>query len=375
METNDKLVTLAIHSFTKAQILQNELSANGIDSFLQGMDGVIISDYVKVKIKESDLQRALPLVEELKTAETVNQELREETLADGILVPIDFSAYSWKACQFAFDFANAYHSHIVFFHSVIDDTDTHSMLESIIDFDKDKTKDELQKLLDHAHEEEGKLNAKIKAEIAAGKLPNVSYKFEVRKGVPEEEILSYAADFNPSLIIMGTRGSDQKDVELVGSVTAEIIERTKIPVFAVPEATPISTFSAIKNIAYETRFADADLMAFSKLMSMLKAFKFNIQFIHYDKNDSGENDGIWSEIKLSGIRDYFEKNYPNLHFEYNLLTGDDELSALDKFVKEKQIDVVSLTTHRRSLFFRLFNPSIAKRMVIHSDTPMLVFHV
>ena len=56
------------------------------------------------------------------------------------------------------------------------------------------------------------------------------------------------------------------------------------------------------------------------------------------------------------------------------LDGEDILSAYDKFIHDNNIDVVSMTTHRRNLFSRLFNPSMARKMVFHTDTPMLVFH-
>ena len=50
------------------------------------------------------------------------------------------------------------------------------------------------------------------------------------------------------------------------------------------------------------------------------------------------------------------------------------LFVFDKFIHENNIDIISLTTHKRNIFARLFNPSIARKMVFHTETPMLVFH-
>ena len=116
-------------------------------------------------------------------------------------------------------------------------------------------------------------------------------------------------------------------------------------------------------------FEDKDLIAFEKLVSFLKPYNFKIHFIHYNNNDDN-----WAEIKLSGIKEYFQKHYSDIEFEYHLLDGEDILSAYDKFIHDNNIDVVSMTTHRRNLFSRLFNPSMARKMVFHTDTPMLVFH-
>ena len=64
----------------------------------------------------------------------------------------------------------------------------------------------------------------------------------MREGIPEEEILRYSKEQQPCIVIMGTRGRSQKDVDLLGSVTAEVIERSRVPVLAIPENTPFNNF-------------------------------------------------------------------------------------------------------------------------------------
>ncbi|MEO3240457.1 universal stress protein, partial [Parabacteroides distasonis] len=36
------------------------------------------------------------------------------------------------------------------------------------------------------------------------------------------------------------------------------------------------------------------------------------------------------------------------------------------------IDVIALSTYRRNILARMFNPSIARKMLFHTDTPLLV---
>ena len=57
----------------------------------------------------------------------------------------------------------------------------------------------------------------------------------LREGVPEEEILYYARKEKPLIIIMGTRGQGEKELGLIGSVTAEVIERSPTFVYAIPK--------------------------------------------------------------------------------------------------------------------------------------------
>ena len=73
-----------------------------------------------------------------------------------------------------------------------------------------------------------------------------------------------------------------------------------------------------------------------------------------------------------GIQEYFKKQYPQLTIDYDMLGGESLLSNLDEYVKEKGIDVLCLSNYKRNVFARLFNPSIARRMIFHSNTPILV---
>ena len=168
---------------------------------------------------------------------------------------------------------------------------------------------------------------------------------------------------------MGTRGKDRKEQDLIGSVTAEIIERSSAPILAIPEDEVFEKFADVKNIAYATNFGPNDLLAFDKMINMLKPYSFKVYLVHIQRNTDA-----WNEIKLAGIQEYFKKQYPNLETEYALIKDSNILEGLDKFVEEKNIDVISLNSYKRNIFSRLFNPSIARKMVFHAQTPMLIMH-
>ena len=56
----DKLVTLAIHTFEKAQILKTMLETEGIEVYIHNVNQIqpVVSAGVRVRIKESDLPHA-----------------------------------------------------------------------------------------------------------------------------------------------------------------------------------------------------------------------------------------------------------------------------------------------------------------------------
>ena len=122
-------------------------------------------------------------------------------------------------------------------------------------------------------------------------------------------------------------------------------------------------------MGFITNFDQRDLVAFDSLITTFKDYDFAISFIHLN---SDEHRRTWNEIKLAGIKEYFKKQYPQLEIDYHLVTEDHLLNNLDDYVKEKQIDVLCITNYKRNIFARLFNPSIARRMIFHSNTPILV---
>ena len=62
----DKLVTLAIHTFEKAQILKTMLETEGIEVYIHNVNQIqpVVSAGVRVRIKESDLPHALRIIED-----------------------------------------------------------------------------------------------------------------------------------------------------------------------------------------------------------------------------------------------------------------------------------------------------------------------
>ena len=103
------------------------------------------------------------------------------------------------------------------------------------------------------------------------------------------------------------------------------------------------------------------------LIASFKSFRFSVSLIHL----SGIKD-TWDEIKLGGIKEYFHKQYPQLDIHYDVVQDDDLLNNLEQYIEKENIDIIALTSYRRNIFYRLFNPSIARKMIFHSDTPMLV---
>ncbi|MCB6675095.1 universal stress protein [Bacteroides intestinalis] len=370
----DKLVTLAILTYAKAQILKNVLENEGIETYIHNVNQIqpVVSSGVRLRIKESDLPRALKMTESsawLSEEVVGGKSPKVEKESNKVLIPVDFSNYSMKACEFGFNFAQNMGAEVVLLHVYFTPIYTTSLPYGDV-FNYQLTDDEnVKNILQKVHADLNTLSDKVKAKVTSGEFPNVKYNCVLREGIPEEEILRYSKEYRPRIVIMGTRGKNQKDIDLIGSVTAEVIERSRVPVLAIPENTPFKQLAEAKRIAFITNFDQRDLIAFDSLIAALKPFHFSVSLIHLsDVKDT------WNEIKLGGIKEYFQKQYPDLEIHYDVVMNDDFLNSLDNYIKTNHIDIITLTTYKRNIFSRLFNPGIARKMIFHSDTPLLVIY-
>lgn len=285
------------------------------------------------------------------------------------MIPIDFSDYSIKACELGINYAYKIGAEVMLMHAYftpyfpsaipMGDTMAYQVNEE----------ESTQNILKRVHIDIENLCTLINRKMDSGELPKVKYDYALREGLPEEEIIAYSKEIHPMLIIMGTRGKSQKDIDLIGSVTGEVIEVNRVPILAIPENVPFNDLADVKNIAFATSFNQRDLIAFDEFMELIKDYPFHI---HLFNISTSKNE--WNEIRLTGIREYFRKQYPNANISYTVLADGDLLLAIEKFVRDEYIDIIALSTYRRNILARMFNPSIARKMLFHTDTPLLVMH-
>ena len=365
---DEKMVTVAIHTYEKAHILRTILESEGIPAVIHGIKMIqpVIPGNVRVRINESDLPRALQIIEKVDFSSQVEDEL-EETSKE-VLIPVDFSDYSLTACEFGFRLADDLGCTVKLLHAFftpfypasVPFGDSFTLQATDKDIYKDvkaKTENEMASLV-----------SRIESGIAAGSIPDIPYKTVLVEGLPEEEIISYSKKMRPTAIVMGTRGRNAKDLDLIGSVTAEVMEGCRTPIFAIPEGTTMRGLSEMKRIVFMTNFQEREFKAFDIMMKFLKPYPLKIYLAHIAKKED-----VWNEIKLSGIQKRFAELYPQLQIAYKLIDQNEGLEeSLEKFVDENKIDLISLSSSRRNIFARMFNPGIARRMLFHSDTPLLV---
>jgi nucleotide-binding universal stress UspA family protein len=363
----EKLITLASLPYSKAEILRSLLEAEGLECFLENVDFLQdgMDTGVSVRIYEKDAPQAFPVLDKM-LGKVARDPVKRENY---ILVPVDFSNYSLKAAMVGFDIAEKLGARMVLYHSspqpeflTIPYSDV-IVYDSALYLNYELTEKETSEKFENFLNE---LTAKI--DLVRWKKAKPEY--IVKVGEAMDDILAYIDIHPPKLVVMGIRGGNAQSEDLIGSTTAGVIFNSKVPVLALPEMTRDNWLENFKSIAYATNFDASDFKIIDRLMKLLTPFNSRVVCLHVDQNNNSRLD----EARLEGMKQALREKYPRSSFECHLLQGNNFSDAVENFIKQNQIDVLALTTHKRNMLTRLFNPSVTRRMVLHTQTPLLIFH-
>jgi nucleotide-binding universal stress UspA family protein len=188
------------------------------------------------------------------------------------------------------------------------------------------------------------------------------------QGLPDEITLYIVESEKANLIIMGIAGKDVRTFEPMGKIASKIVERNKIPVAIIPEDTEFNGIDKIKNVLYTTAFDESDFSAIQKLISFVTRLDVTIFCLHIGNKETTP----WDKVKMDGLHEYFYKVYGKANVECDLIVSVNILNALDEFISQKHIDLISITTHKRKLISKLINPDITLKILYHTRIPLLI---
>jgi len=365
---DEKIITLVVLSFEKAHILKTLLKAEGIECFLENTNLIqgAVSTGVKVKLSETSLEKAMQVLEGMMQEEL--EAIEPEKVPARILLPIDFSEYSKKAADFALAWAQELDAELTVFHTYFNPIISTMPFSDTFAFEVN-TEEMVMELEEKAREGMEEMKAFLNKKNEKLDRP-VSLKMELVKGIAEDEIVKYSRVYRPLVIIMGTRGADRKASDLIGSVTAEVMEAARVPVLAIPENFEYSGLGMLKNVLYATDFQEADFRSLEKLEKLIRPLKMMVTCGHVSSKEHSQ----WDEVRMAGLKEHIKSNYSEELVKCDLIEHEDLFVGIESYVRDNRIDLLAFTRRRRNLISRIINPNMAKKMLFHSTTPLLVFN-
>lgn len=369
-------ITIAIHTYEKALALKTILESEGVEVILQNvnLDNPKVAAGVRLRIKECDLPQALRIIENGDIfCKPCGQNKTENGQPSVIIVPVDFSPYSLKAAEIAFKIAAVHHASILLIHSFIDpaadpvasqlsDNLTYDVYESSL---QTSLETEANTMMKH-------FSQLIRDKIKQGIIPPVKFDIHIEEGVPEDVIVSMAKEIHPMLVVMGTRGADKKQRELIGSVTAEVLDSCRFPVLTVTESTRSLEHGPI-DVIYFSSLDQEDMLAIDELLRLFPTTPLKITLVNIP---SRRRSSISTDDKaMQSLLKYCRDKYPQAHFDTATVSMRNVVEDYNHLAEAQNIDLITIPSKKRNVFARLFNPGIPHRLLFHTDVPMMVIPI
>lgn len=270
-----------------------------------------------------------------------------------ILIPTDFSANAMNALNYAVKIAkdlNASTTILHVYHTPVVDINMPAYMIQDLALEADKRASEMI--------------SSIEKEVRT-KYPDLEIRTVLENGYVIESICEFVEQEGIDLIIMGTKGASGIDEILIGSNTAKIIEAACCPVLAIPEN---AGYTKPQNILYASELEDDDVKTINEVNDFAALFNAKLKVLHV-KNDE-QLELVNTDIRITDL----QKKFQNESIEFVLITSDEMLEGLDKYLDKKHPDILAIATHKRSFFEKLFHRSYAKRMAYHAKVPLIAFH-
>ncbi len=288
-----------------------------------------------------------------------------------VLVPIKFSEYSINALKFGLNLAEKFPAEITILHCFANfapkyEPDefgkTSDLHDPISDVEPEKREEELREKLRRLTEE------KVHS-LNESQRNNITLKYRFEFGYPEDVISSISQNEGFDVIIMGTKTKGETIKELLGSITGDVIQKVTAPVLAVPAHSSID-LSMIRKVMFLTEFNKYDYISLHRLIRIISPFNTQIYAVHYCHKKQTEEDCKG----LKELKEYCDSTYRNHNIHFQIIIGNDFVSTIENFTSQNSIDILAMTRKKRNILQILFSNGIIRKLLFHTDIPLLVFH-
>lgn len=374
--TDSRYITIAIHTYEKAVALRSLLESEGIEVTLAdvNLEHLSAASGIRVRIHESDLPQALRIIENHEVF-TQSDNCDASTNSHYILVAVDFNDNTVNTVRVAASIAARHKASLTLLNSYIDPYIggdsiqlTDSLTYDIVDAEA------RQQISKSAKQMMDKLARDIREEMKRGTIEAVKFTTDVVEGVPEDAIGSYAKDRPPLLTVMGTRGVDKKEKEMIGSVAAEVLDGSRYPAIAIPETFDIENINLMSRVMLFCNADREDIAAMDRFVKLFPDAKAKVTMVVLPSRrrwlDSNRSKNI------SAFTEYFKQNYPHLTFDSVSVETSNATDEITKLHDKSSFDLIIVPCKKKiNILSRIFNPSLVHKIIFHADIPILVIPV
>lgn len=163
----------------------------------------------------------------------------------------------------------------------------------------------------------------------------------------------------PRLVVMGARNTEGFPHFVPGSLTADVIKRSGMPVLAVPEEAKYHGLSDVLLTDDGQGVEQGTMAVLSDLLQRTGARLHVLRVV---------NEAVPADAGPSAL----EKAVGQVPHSYLYKSGEDLVSLVNEALEETRADLVVAVHHGRSFLERLFHRSASARLAVYTPVPLLV---
>ena len=169
------------------------------------------------------------------------------------------------------------------------------------------------------------------------------------------------------LVIMGSHGASGFKEMFIGSNTEKVVRTSKIPVLVIKNDHPVFE---INDFVFATDFAEECRWSFNEAQKFANntGAKMHLLFVNTpgDFKTTFEANTLMADfVKGMGAENYSLNIYNDTSIEKGIL----------QFAKDKNAQLIGMSTHGRKGISHFFNGSISEDLVNHANMPVITFKI
>lgn len=268
-----------------------------------------------------------------------------------VILATDFSDNSKNAIRYAINLLGKENIHYLLINTYQEISVGTSVAVSMLDLLKDESIKGVAQVREDLIEEFGE-SLDIESRTYYGNMAKTI------NNLAEERSIDYA--------VVGTRGASGLDVFIMGSNTLEAVTSIQVPLLVVPIKTQFEPANHIALAADYKHLNDIDLLSSMTFIAERQHAEIDIIHVQNDNHSATIEDATEGLDIHNAVVDFKHR--------YLTIQNEDVISGIDTYVKNNNVQLLTMITRKRTFFERLFHKSVTKSIAKLADVPLLVLH-
>ncbi len=269
-----------------------------------------------------------------------------------ILVPTDFSDNAWVAIRYAVNLA-------------IDKKKSLTILHTFFPFYSSFTSMEHNVAMFEEAEKVAEAEMDLIRKVLDENYPDLDYECLCLEGGLSEVITKENKDEDFGMIVMGTKGASGLQYTIMGSNTFDVINKTNIPVLAVPD----KTVYKLNKVGVLTNYKRSDVTVLNKLTNII-GYDFSTALLHVRE----DADGL-EQAYAEAWRDVVKEETKLQEVSVSIRKGERVQVVVNEMMAEEEVDLLLVTNNAKSFIRNLFSRNLVKALALKPQIPILFVKV